>query len=59
MAKEIDGIIDAYNEKFNHLKVFLTGGDMDFFLPHLKNKIMADPYLLYKGLLAISEINNP
>src|ERR1035437_7189267 len=30
MAKEIDGIIDAYNEKYNHLKVMLTGGDMDF-----------------------------
>ncbi len=58
MAKEIDGIIDAYKEKYNHLKVFLTGGDMDFFLPHLKNAVIADPYLLYKGLFAISELNN-
>lgn len=58
MAKEIDGIIDAYAEKFSNLKVFLTGGDMDFFVPHLKNQVMADPYLLYKGLYAISELNN-
>jgi len=58
MAKEIDGIIDAYKEKFSNLKVFLTGGDMDFFVPHLKNQVMADPYLLYKGLYAISELNN-
>jgi type III pantothenate kinase len=58
MAKEIDGIIDAYAEKYNHLRVMLTGGDMDFFVPHLKNKITADPYLLFKGLFAISELNN-
>ena len=58
MAKEVDGIIDAYAEKYNHLRVMLTGGDMDFFVPHLKNKITADPYLLFKGLFAISELNN-
>lgn len=58
MAKEIDGIIDAYNEKYSHLKVMLTGGDMDFFMPHIKNKLNADPYLLFKGLFAISELNN-
>lgn len=58
MAKEIDGIIDAYNEKYSHLKVMLTGGDMDFFMPHIKNKLSADPYLLFKGLFAISELNN-
>jgi type III pantothenate kinase len=27
-------------------------------VPHLKNKIFADPYLIYKGLYAISEYNN-
>lgn len=58
MAKEIDGIIDLYKEKYNQLQVFLTGGDMDFFTPFLKNKIVADEYLLYKGLFAISELNN-
>ena len=58
MAKEIDGIIDLYKEKYNQLGVFLTGGDMNFFTPFLKNKIIADEHLLYKGLLAISELNN-
>ncbi len=57
MAKEIDGIIEAYREKYNHLNVQLTGGDMDFFIPHLKNKIFADAHLLYTGLYAISEAN--
>ncbi len=58
IAKEIDGIIDAYALKFNNFNVQLTGGDMAFFVPHLKNKIFADPYLIYKGLYAISEFNN-
>lgn len=58
MSKEIDGIIEAYSEKYNHLRVLLTGGDMSFFVPHLKNKVVADPYLLFKGLFAISELNN-
>ncbi len=58
MAKEIDGIIEAYSLKFNNFNVLLTGGDMGFFVPHLKNKIFADPNLIYKGLYAISEYNN-
>ncbi len=58
MAKEIDGIIDAYSLKYSNFNVLLTGGDMGFFVPHLKNKIFADPNLIYKGLYAISEYNN-
>lgn len=58
MAKEIDGIIDEYSLKYSNFNVLLTGGDMPFFVPHLKNKIFADPYLIYKGLYAISEYNN-
>lgn len=57
MAKEIDGIIDAYALKFNNFNVLLTGGDMAFFVPHLKNRIFADPYLIFKGLYAICEFN--
>ncbi len=57
MAKEIDGITDMYKEKYSNINVLLTGGDMAFFVPHLKNKIFADPYLIYKGLYAISEHN--
>jgi type III pantothenate kinase len=58
MAKEIDGIIEAYAEKYSNFNVLITGGDMAFFVAHLKNKIFADPYLIFKGLYAISELNN-
>ena len=57
MAKEIDGIIDAYALKYSNFNVLLTGGDMGFFVPHLKNKIFADQNLIFKGLYAISECN--
>ncbi|MDF2190807.1 type III pantothenate kinase [Paraflavitalea sp. CAU 1676] len=58
MAKEIDGIIEYYDEKYTNFNVILTGGDTPFFVYHLKNKIFADPNLIYKGLYAISEHNN-
>lgn len=58
MAKEIDGIIDYYDEKYDNFNVLLTGGDTPFFVYHLKNKIFADPNLIYNGLYAISEHNN-
>lgn len=58
MAKEIDGIIDAYSERYNNFNVLLTGGDSPYFAQVLKNKIFADPHLIYKGLYAISEYNN-
>ena len=59
MAKEIDGFIDAYKEKFRNFNVVLTGGDIPHLSSHLKNKIFADPDLIFKGLYAISEVNNP
>lgn len=58
MSKEIDGIIDEYALKYSNFNVLLTGGDMPFFVPHLKNRIFADPNLIFKGLYAISEFNN-
>ncbi len=57
MAKEMDGIIDLYKEKYVNFNVHLTGGDIAFFGTLLKNKIFADPYLIHKGLYAISEYN--
>lgn len=59
MAKEIDGFIDAYKEKFRNFNVLLTGGDLVHLASHIKNKIFADPELIFKGLYAISEVNNP
>ena len=57
LAEEIDGIINNYREKFNNINVLLTGGDVVFFAQHLKNKIFADPDLIFKGLYAISKTN--
>ena len=58
MAAEIDGIIDLYAKKYGNFNVLLTGGDIGIFEPHLKNKIFADPDLIFKGLYAISQINH-
>lgn len=58
MAKEIDGIIDEYKLKYSNFNAVLTGGDIPYFVPHLKNKIFADLNLIFKGLYAISENNN-
>lgn len=57
MSKEIDGIIEEYEDRYSNFNVVLTGGDMSFFVPHLKKKIFADPHLIYKGLYAISKSN--
>ena len=57
MAKEIDGIIDSYRDKYANFNVLLTGGDTTHFVSYLKNKIFADPDLLFKGLYAIGENN--
>ncbi len=58
MAREIDGIIDDYLERYRNFNVVLTGGDGPYFVYHLKNKIFADPNFIFKGLYAISEENN-
>ncbi|MBL7723352.1 MAG: type III pantothenate kinase [Chitinophagaceae bacterium] len=59
MAKEMDGFIELYREKYRNINVLLTGGDIVYLASHLKNKIFADPDLIFKGLYAISEVNNP
>lgn len=58
MAKEIDGIIEEYEKRFGNFNVLLTGGDIGFFEPHLKKQIFAHPDLIFKGLYAISKVNN-
>ena len=58
IANEIDGFINAYKEKLSNFNVHLTGGDLVYLAPHLKNQIFADPELIFKGLYAISEVNN-
>jgi type III pantothenate kinase len=58
LVYEIDGFIDEYAKKFGNFNVLLTGGDIVHLGSHLKNKIFADPDLIFKGLYAISEVNN-
>jgi type III pantothenate kinase len=57
MAKEIDGVIEAYEERYDNLHVLMTGGDAQYFNPFLKKNITQDPYLIFKGLYVISEHN--
>jgi type III pantothenate kinase len=58
MISEIDGIIEKYKQKYNHINVILTGGNSFDFASQLKNKIFADAYFLFKGLYVLSELNN-
>jgi type III pantothenate kinase len=55
---EIDGCIDFYAGRYSNFNVVLTGGDAGYFAHHLKNKIFADLNFLFKGLYAVSEVNN-
>ena len=57
ICAEINGLIELYAERYNNFNVLLTGGDLSFFVPHIKKKIFADPELIFKGLYAISETN--
>ncbi len=57
MAKEMDGIINEYALRYGNFNVHLTGGDTLFFVPLLKNKIFANPHLIFNGLYALSETN--
>jgi len=55
---ELDGFIDEYRRKFDNFNVLLTGGDMVYLASHLKSKIFADSELIFKGLYALSQVNN-
>ncbi|HVY76115.1 MAG TPA: type III pantothenate kinase [Puia sp.] len=57
MAKEIDGIIEEYADRYDKLNVLLCGGDARYFMPLLKNKVTEDPDMIFKGLYVISEYN--
>ena len=57
ICKELEGMMSAYEEKFDHLNILLTGGNTLHFAPLLKKRIFADPHLIFKGLYAISNCN--
>lgn len=54
---EVDGMIASYGERYRNFNALLTGGNLVFFASRLKNKIFASPYLMYKGLNSIAELN--
>ncbi len=54
---EVDGMIDKYLLLDSELSVFLCGGDTNFFVSRLKNKIFAHPNLVLHGLNQILEYN--
>jgi type III pantothenate kinase len=57
LAFEIDGFISEYSNRYSNFNILLTGGAWRHLAPHIKSKIFADPFLIYKGLYAISESN--
>jgi len=58
ISYEISGYIDFYSSRYDNFNAVLTGGDAPYFAQRLKNRIFADPTFLFKGLYAISEVNN-
>ncbi len=58
ILKEIDGVIDEYQQEYEDLTVILTGGDSDFLSKQLKNGIFANSNFLLEGLNFILEFNS-
>jgi len=50
IVHEMNGFIRQYEEKYEGLKVLLTGGNSQLFVPSLKYEIFADPNLIMTGL---------
>ncbi|MDB0043356.1 type III pantothenate kinase [Flavobacteriaceae bacterium] len=54
---EIEGVVQQYKDRFNNIRIILTGGDSNFLLKKIKNTIFADQNFLLKGLNYLLEIN--
>ena len=54
---EIQGFIDEYARRYEDVKLFLTGGDADFFANQLIFPNFANPNLLFIGLEKLLELN--
>lgn len=55
---EILGIISAYEQQYNDVKIVLTGGDYKLFDLEVKNRIFADDFLVLRGLQQILILND-
>ncbi len=53
LCNEIDGVINQYKAIFKDLTVVLTGGDSNFLLKQLKNRIFAHSNFILEGLYTI------
>lgn len=58
ISKEIDGIIETYQQKYSDLTVILTGGDGNFLSKQLKSSIFANSNFLLEGLNYILQFNS-
>ena len=58
MIREIDATINDYKSNYPNLKVYLTGGDANFFVSALKSLIFADQHLVLKGMNVLIELND-
>lgn len=50
VVKELQGIIDSYEQKFANLTIVLTGGDTNFLSKQFKSSIFANQNFLLQGL---------
>ncbi len=54
---EVNGIVESYRNRFDTLKIIISGGDYKYFDKKLKNSIFATPNIVMQGLLEILKIN--
>jgi type III pantothenate kinase len=57
MRSELTGMIAQYQNLYNNLTIFITGGDAHFFEKALKNDIFAHVFLTLVGLNEILDFN--
>ena len=57
IINELNGFIDQYYQQYQHLTIFLTGGDAKRFDKALKNSIFVDENLTLFGLYLILKYN--
>jgi len=55
---EIDGIINRYKENYPELQVVLSGGDAEYLVSKLKNRIFALSNIVLNGLKIILDYND-
>lgn len=58
VSRELDGVINQYQEMDENLQVFLTGGDARLLEKQLKSRFFAQPDLMLKGIYQLYIYNN-